>query len=143
MQRRLAKTHTAKIILKGWMPDQPIRGSGMSDRVINGKPTGERRAKLAARAVADSNLKARTVRVLAAIGIHAGRDGTAWPSQETLGTIVGVRRETVCRDVKQLLQCGYLDRYRKRTTRGRFRNVYRLLYPPYIRLRGGGASSES
>jgi DNA-binding MarR family transcriptional regulator len=115
----------------------------VSDPVTNRKATGERWAKLAARAVADPNLKARTVRVLTAIGIHADRDGTAWPSQETLGTIVGVRRETVCRDVKQLLQSGYLDRYRKPTTRGRFRNVYRLLYRPYASPHGERASPES
>lgn len=113
----------------------------MSDPVNSGKATGkgERWAKLAARAVADRCLTATDVRVLAAIGIYAGRDGTAWPSQETIGTVVGIDRATVCRAVKRLRQGGYLDRYRKRTPRGRYRNVYQLLYPAYAPMRTAGA----
>ena len=92
---------------------------------------GERWAKLAARAVADRGLTATHVRVLAVIGIYAGRDGTAWPSQETIAAVIGVNRATVCRAIKRLLAGGYLDRYRKPASRGRYRNVYRLLYPSY------------
>ena len=105
----------------------------MSDPVNSGMGTGkgERWAKLAARAVIDRNLRALDVRVLAAIGIYAGRDGTAWPSQETLATMLGMTRETVCKSIARLRRHGYLDRYRKRTPRGWHRNVYRLLYPAY------------
>src|SRR3954453_14679345 len=99
--------------------------------VKNGKATGERWAKLAARAVGDRNLRALDVRVLACIGIYAGPEGTAWPSQETIAQALGVERATVCRSIKRLREGGYLDRYRKRTARGHFRNVYRLLYPVY------------
>lgn len=88
-------------------------------------------SKLAARAVADRSLSAIQVRVLAAIGIFGGPDGTAWPSQETIAAVIGIHRETVCRAIKRLRELGYLDRYRKPTSRGRFRNVYRLLYPDY------------
>jgi len=93
---------------------------------------GGRWSKLAARAVVDPGLKALDVRVLAAIGIYVGRDGTAWPSQETIATMLGVARETVCKSIKRLRQHGYIDRYRKRTPRGWYRNVYRLLYPTYV-----------
>jgi hypothetical protein len=106
----------------------------VSDPVKNGKATGERWAKLAARAVVDRNLRALDVRVLAAIGVYAGRDGTAWPSQETIAWALGIERATVCRSIKRLRTGGYLDRYRKRTARGHFRNVYRLLYPAYVPL---------
>jgi DNA-binding MarR family transcriptional regulator len=76
----------------------------VNDPVKNGMATdkGERWAKLAARAVADRRLNATDVRVLAAIGIYAGRDGTAWPSQERIATDVGVERATVCRAIKRL-----------------------------------------
>ena len=103
----------------------------MSDPVKNGKATGERWAKLAARAVVDPNLTDAWVRVLAVIGIYAGPDGVAWPSQQTIGTMVGLNRSTVCRHLKRLREGGYMDRYRRRTPRGHYRNVYRLLYPDY------------
>lgn len=103
---------------------------------------GGRWSKVAARAAVDRNLTATQVRILAVIGIYAGPDGIAWPSQETIAFGIGVDRATVCRAVKRLRELGYLDRYRKRTPRGRFRNVYRLLYPPYVALRTTGAPSE-
>jgi predicted transcriptional regulator len=71
------------------------------------------------------------VRLLGAVGIYANRDGVAWPSQETLAFLLGITRETVCRYVKDLRERGYLDRYRKPTSRGRYRNVYQLRYPAY------------
>jgi predicted transcriptional regulator len=114
----------------------------VSDPVTNGKATGERWAKLAARAVVDRNLKALDVRVLACIGIYAGRDGTAWPAQETLARALGIDRATVCRSVKRLRNGGYLDRLRKRTARGHFRNVYQLLYPVYVPLHAAAQSPE-
>ncbi len=92
---------------------------------------GGRWAKLAARAVADRNMTATHVRVLACLGIYAGPDGVAWPSQETMALVVGVNRATVCRAIKRAVALGYLDRYRKPTSRGRYRNVYRLLYPAF------------
>jgi hypothetical protein len=104
----------------------------VSDPVKNGKATGERWAKLAARAVVDRSLTDMDVRVLAAFGIHADRDGICWPSQTTVADMVGIRRETVCKAVGRLRLRGYLDRYRKRTPRGWYRNVYRLLYPEYV-----------
>src|SRR5262245_54738174 len=69
---------------------------------------GGRWSKLAARAVADRALNATQVRILAAVGIYADRKGDAWPSQETLATVVGVHRATVCRAIKRLRELGYL-----------------------------------
>ncbi len=104
---------------------------------------GERWSKLAARAVVDRSLTATDVRVLAAIGIYAGRDGSAWPSQDTIALIIGINRATVCRAIKRLLAGGYLDRYRKPTSCGRYRNVYRLLFPPYAPPRTMGRRPET
>jgi Helix-turn-helix domain len=103
---------------------------------------GGRWSKLAARAVADRDLSATVVRVLAAIGIYAGRDGVAWPSQETIAGIIGIHRATVCRAIKRLRERGYLDRYRKPTSRGRYRNVYQLRYPHYVPPRAEIATTE-
>jgi DNA-binding MarR family transcriptional regulator len=104
--------------------------------------TGGRWAKLAARAVADRSLTATHVRILAVIGIYADRDGVAWPSQDTIATVIGINRATVCRAIKRLREHGYLDRYRKPTNRGRYRNVYQLFYPPYVPPRAEIATTE-
>ena len=80
--------------------------------------------------------------VLAVIGIYAGPDGTAWPSQETIAGIIGIHRATVCRAIKRLRERGYLDRYRKPTSRGRYRNVYQLRYPSYVPPRAEIATTE-
>lgn len=91
-------------------------------------------AKLSAPAIVDRRLTATYVRVLGHLAIHADRLGIAWPSQETIAAALGINRATVCRAIKRLRNLGYLDRYRKRTPRGHFRNVYRLLYPAYVPL---------
>ena len=111
----------------------------MDGRAVPVAKKGERWAKLAARAVADPGLTATHVRVLATIGIYAGPDGIAWPSQDTIAGILGIDRATVCRAIKLLRERGYLDRYRKPTSRGRYRNVYRLLYPAYVPPRAKSA----
>jgi hypothetical protein len=120
-------------------PDRK-NGPGSNGR----KPTVSegRWAKLAARAIVDRSLKSLDVRILACIGIYSGRDGTAWPSQETIARALGIERATVCRSIKRLRTGGYLDRYRKRTPRGHFRNVYRLLYPAYVPLLTDAATPE-
>jgi DNA-binding MarR family transcriptional regulator len=82
------------------------------------------------------------VRVLACIAIYAGREGTAWPSQATIALALGIERATVCRSIKRLRQGEYLDRYRKRTARGHFRNVYQLLYPAYVPFHAPTHSAE-
>lgn len=106
----------------------------MSDPMESGTAAGKggRWSKFAARAAADRDLGEAEVRVLVTLGIYAGPDGIAWPSQELLALVTGFRRETVCRAIGCLLRAGYLDRFRKRTARGHLRNVYRLLYPPYV-----------
>ena len=114
----------------------------MSDPVNIGKISGERWAKTAARAVFDRRLTALDTRILSAIGTFADRDGIAWPSQGTLATRLGVTRETVCKAIKRLREHGYLDRYRKRTPRGWYRNVYRLLYPAFVPMPSQVAADE-
>jgi DNA-binding MarR family transcriptional regulator len=109
---------------------------GVSGTGIGGWGEGSsegRWSKLSARAVVDRALTATFVRVLAHLAIYADRFGVAWPSQETIADELGINRATVCRAIKRLRDLGYLDRYRKRTARGHFRNVYRLLYPAFTR----------
>jgi len=103
---------------------------------------GGRWSKLSARAVVDRSLTATYVRVLAYLAIHADRVGTAWPSQDTIAFALGINRATVCRGIKRLRDLGYLDRYRKRTARGHYRNVYQLVYPAYVPLHANGRRAE-
>ena len=117
--------------------DNALRGGQASLSATEG-----RWAKLSARAVADRALTATYVRVLALLAIHANRLGVAWPSQETIAAALGINRATVCRAIKRLRDLGYLHRYRRRTPRGHYRNVYKLLYPPYAALRTDCASPE-
>jgi len=109
----------------------------VSDPATSGTATekGGRWAKLSARAVVDRRLQATDVRVLAFIAIHADRKGIGWPSQMLGAVALGLSRETVCRSIKRLRETGYLDRYRKRTPCGHYRNVYRLQYPAYVPIR--------
>lgn len=125
-------------------PAKSIELDPVIGTVNNGRKSGlvGRWSKLSARAVADRSLPAAHVRVLAALGIYAGPDGTAFPSQETIAGIIGINRATVCRAIKGLRERGYLDRYRKATSRGRYRNVYQLRYPPYSPPRAEAASTE-
>ena len=118
-------------------PAEPAELDRVNATVTNGRHESVsqgRWAKLAARAVADRALTATYVRVLAFLAIHADRLGVAWPSQETTAASLGINRATVCRATKRLRELGYLDRYRKRTPRGHYRLVYRLLYPAYAPL---------
>ena len=101
---------------------EPTELDPVNGTVTNGRhesESGGRWAKLSARAIADRHLSATVLRVLAAIGIYASREGIAWPSQDTIATVVGINRATVCRAIKRLRERGYLDRYRKPTSRGR------------------------
>jgi DNA-binding MarR family transcriptional regulator len=118
----------------------PVNGTWRKGR--NASVSEGRWAKLAARAVTDRALTATYVRVLAFLAIHADRLGVAWPSQETIAAALGINRATVCRAIKRLCDLGYVDRYRKRTPRGHFRNVYRLLYPAYMPLHAEGTRPE-
>src|SRR4029079_4823950 len=71
-------------------------GSGESSRPMGvekgtfGLATSGRWSKLSARAIADRPRSATVLRVLAAIGIYASREGIAWPSQDTIATVAGI-----------------------------------------------------
>jgi DNA-binding MarR family transcriptional regulator len=90
------------------MVTKNARESGGSDGGASLTAAAGRRSKLSARAIADRDLSAAVVRVLATIGIYASHDGTAWPAQETIAGIIGIHRETVCRAIKRPRERGYL-----------------------------------
>ena len=119
---------------------KPANSTGKNGR--NASIAEGRWAKLAARAITDRSLTATYVRVLGALAIHADENAIAWPSQERIASLIGITRPTVCRAIRRLRDLGYLHRYRKRTPRGHYRNVYQLLYPAYAALRTDCASPE-
>src|SRR5215831_10249392 len=123
-------------------PLDPDRMNGKERNGWNATLSEGRWAKLSARAVVDRGLTAIHLRVLAYLGTHADRLGVAWPSQETIATALGINRATVCRAIKRLRDLGYLHRYRRRTPRGHYRNVYKLLYPAYAALSPDSVSPE-
>lgn len=63
----------------------------------------------AARAVFDTRLPDGAVRVLAALGTYANDEGWCYPNQSTIAERTGIRRETVCRSIKLLVECGYVE----------------------------------
>lgn len=62
-----------------------------------------------AQAVCDKRLSPRDITVLAAICIHTDRAGWCYPSQTTLGKILGVSRQAVQKSIKHLQECGYVQ----------------------------------
>jgi predicted transcriptional regulator len=81
--------------------------------------------------VVDRRLSPLDVRVLAAIAIHVNDKHRAWPSQEWVAQLVGVRRETANRAIGRLADLGYLRTERVSRYGGYWRNEYEVLYPAF------------
>lgn len=81
----------------------------------------------AARAVFDPRLSATDVRVLAALGTYANKQGWCHPKQETIAIRVGLKRPTVALAIKRLAELGYLEKQGLTTPgRGRTGSKYRV-----------------
>jgi hypothetical protein len=96
------------------------------------KGKGDRWSRTPAHAIANRSLSAGTLRVLDAICIHVDAEGYAYPSQELLAAITGMRRETVCRAVRRLKQLGYLSRRWIDLPSGHRVRGYKVIYPTYV-----------
>jgi RIO-like serine/threonine protein kinase len=80
---------------------------------------------------ARAELSATDFRVLLAIGLHADKDGRAYPSMARLGEITGIRRGDIPRSLKRLEECGLLRRQRVPRAKGGWQvNQYELVYEP-------------
>lgn len=110
------------------------------------KPGNQRFSIIPARAVADTELSRSALAVLAALGIYGDREGWCWPSQSTLGDILGISRQAVGRHVKTLVKRGYLESKERRDpeTDRQLTNKYRILFdaPPATSEVAPPATSE-
>jgi len=97
-----------------------------------GKPSGHGWSRTPAHAIANRSLTDGTLRILDAICIHVDPDGFCYPSQERIALIVGMRRETVCRAVGQLIRAGYLSRRWFDMPNGQRVRGYKVAYPKFV-----------
>src|SRR5262249_11967518 len=87
-------------------------------------------SRLPAAAVFDRNVTNGNLRVLAALGKYANKDGMCYPSVRTIAQALGVTRQAVQNHMRRLKIAGYLEVQRQRRTTGGFGpNLYRLKYP--------------
>lgn len=78
-----------------------------------------------------AELSQATKSIYPVIGIHADRNGRAFPSQETIGILAGIRCEkTVRRGLEGLEKVPGFSRTKKPTRRGRWAYTYRIPPPP-------------
>jgi len=80
---------------------------------------------------ARAELSATDFKVLLAIGLHADKDGRAYPSMTRVSEIIGVRRGDIPRSINRLEECGLLRRQRVPRAKGGWQvNRYELVYEP-------------
>jgi hypothetical protein len=66
-----------------------------------------------ARAIEDPRLHSAALRVLSAIGTYANKEGWCYPSQSTLAKRLKISRPAVNRQIKILVELGYLEATRR------------------------------
>lgn len=104
---------------------QPSTGDAAANKTENGHFS-----RLPAAAIYDSSVSAATLRVLAALGVYADRDGLCFPSTTTLARRLGLSRQGVQYHIKKLERLGYVMVSRRRREDGMNRpNLYQLVYP--------------
>lgn len=82
------------------------------------------------RAIEDERFSMSHLRVLAALGSFADRNGWCFPSTSTIAVIIGVSRQRVSLCVSDLREWGYLEVHRRTrpTDLGQTSNGYRVLF---------------
>ena len=83
------------------------------------------------------NLTIYEIGVYTVLAMYANREGKAWPTQETIGKMLNINRETVRESVRALEGFGYL----KTINRGHRRSKLYQLTADFYRPDGGGAAT--
>ena len=91
----------------------------------------DRFSRLSPAAVYDRQLSAETLRVLAAIGVHADKNGECWPSAGNLALRLGCKERVVQYHVKALKRGGYLETFWRKLSNGMSVRWFRLRYPAW------------
>ncbi len=82
-----------------------------------------------AKAVYDERLSATQLRTLATLGCFGDKNGWCFPSLRTLGKKLNKPFQVVGRDIKRLVELGYLEKHvRFDGNGGRKSNLYQLKY---------------
>jgi len=79
------------------------------------------------RVVKDKRIRVAAYRVLLAICSYANRAGLCWPGMENLGRDLGVSRQAVSRQLKKLIDYGYLVKVKQYQMK-RTAQIYRVIY---------------
>ena len=79
------------------------------------------------RVVKDKRIRIAAYRVLLAICSYANRAGLCWPGSDNLGRDLGVSRQAVGRQLKKLIEYGYIQKV-KQFQMNRTAQIYRVIY---------------
>ena len=83
------------------------------------------------RAVNDRRIRPAAMRALLAVCSFANRAGLCWPGHENVGKMLGVTRQAAGRQVKKLIEMGYLKKV-KNHTHGKTAQILRVIYDDNI-----------
>ena len=83
------------------------------------------------RAVNDRRIRPAAMRALLAVCSFANRAGLCWPGHENVGKMLGVTRQAAGRQVKKLIEMGYLKKV-KNHTYGKTAQILRVIYDDAI-----------
>ena len=83
------------------------------------------------RAVNDRRIRPAAMRALLAVCSFANRAGLCWPGHENIGRMLGVTRQAAGRQVKKLIEMGYLKKV-KNHTYGKTAQILRVIYDDSI-----------
>ncbi len=97
-------------------------------RIREAKPIDRRMYSVVPiRAASDKRLRATAWRVLVSVCSYANRAGLCWPGYENLAATHGVTRQAVGRQIKKLIQYGYLQKVKNHSW-GRTAQILRVIY---------------
>jgi len=100
----------------------------LGEMEIMAKNTGKL-SILPARAVDEGILFPAAFKTLAALCIYVNKEGTCYPRLKTLGDRLGVSKQAVSRQIKILVEKGYLvSKSQYRSDGSRAANLYRVIY---------------
>lgn len=84
------------------------------------------------RAIRDRNITDSQLRCLAAICSYCNRAGITWVGQDRIGKDLGVSKQSISKQVKRLVELGYLEVVSK-GFRGERANTTRVIFDPEIK----------
>lgn len=94
------------------------------------------------RAIRDRNISDSQLRALATICSYCNRAGITWVGQDRIGKDLGVSKQSINKQVKRLVELGYLEVVSK-GFRGERANTMRVIFDPQIKTEDAIAVTSS